>query len=231
MELRKWLQKTRQPIFEVTILILFSLWVGKAYLNFDPNTYIEGGEFTFTTISHMLWNLLPKCGPCIFWNGYVNGGSPSFIELHGALLHPLVILTTLLWGVINGSKVILLICFFMIGFGQWWLAKELKLGFWGRMWPSMMAIVGGQISGRLESGNVVIVLSIASASLLLPMFLRFKKEPNARNVVLFAILMALTWLSGQGYIQFMVIVAYFPVFLWYLIEKQKPKFSQWRRFF
>ena len=226
----KFLRKNWQTLLEISTLIFFALWVGREYLNFDPNSYIEGGEFVLTTISHYVWGLLSQCGTCVYWNGYVNGGAPAFIELHGAVLHPLVIITTLLWGVVNGSKVVILISLVTVGLSQWWLAKEINLGFVPRVWAGMMAIAGGHVFGRLQAGNVVLVLSIVSASLILPMILRFKKETSAKNTALLAIVLALTWLSGQGYIQLIVIMAVFPAVLWYLAKNTKPSFSKWKPF-
>lgn len=217
------------PILEICIIFLAALWIGRKYLNFDPNTVVEGGEYFLTTLSHHVWLLLKECGPCIFWNGQINGGYPAFTELLGAPLHPLVIFTTSLLGVINGSKVVVLLSILMIGLGQWWLAREMDLGMAARLWVSILAMVGGHVAGRLQSGDVPLILSIASASLILPMFIRLKKDPSLRNTVLVSIILALTWLSGQGYIQIIVILAYLPPIFIYLLQTGKTKFSLWKK--
>jgi hypothetical protein len=46
-------------------------------------------------------------------------GVPAFVELHGAPLHPLVILTTLLWGAVNGAKLTVLACLALAGLAEW----------------------------------------------------------------------------------------------------------------
>ena len=61
------------------------------------------------------------------WNGSIQGGSPAFADIHGSMLHPLVILTTLLAGVPNGAKLALAGALLMAGLGQWWLGLELGL--------------------------------------------------------------------------------------------------------
>ena len=223
--------KRWQPGLEIGIICLAALWIGRKYLNFDPNTVVEGGEYFLTTLSHHIWSLLKECGPCIFWNGQVNGGYPAFTELLGAPLHPLVIITTLLLGVINGSKVVVLVSIFLVGLGQWWLAREMNLGMAARLWVSILAMVGGHVFGKLQAGDVPLVLSIASASLILPMFVRFKKDPSWRNTVLVSIILAFTWLSGQGYIQIIVILAYLPVIFIFLLQTGKTKFSLWKKAF
>lgn len=218
-------------IIEIGIILLVALWVGKNYLDFDQKEYVEGGEFTFTTFSHYAWNLLDKCGPCVFWNGYKNGGAPSFVEIHGAFLHPLVIWSSLQFGVINGSKIVILASLFLIGLSTWWLAKELGLGLLIRMWASIMMIVGGEIFGRLQTGNVPLVLSIASAGFVLPSIIRLSKAPTKRNIVLVAISLALLVLSGQGYAQILIVLAYFPVILWYIAKPTNNRYVNWKYLF
>jgi hypothetical protein len=219
------IRKSWQAALEMIIICLAALWIGRKYLNFDPNTVVEGGEYFLTSLSHYIWLLLQKCGSCIFWNGQVNGGYPAFTELLGAPLHPFVIVSTLLLGVTNGSKVVILVCIGLIGFGQWWLAREMNLGLIARIWVSIMAMVGGHVFGRLQSGDVPLILSIASASLVLPIFIRLKKDPSWRNVVMAAVILALTWLSGQGYMQIIVILAYLSVVFLYLVRVEKPRYT------
>jgi hypothetical protein len=75
----------------------------------------------------------------------------------------------------------------------------------------------------LESGNIVLALSVASASLLFPMVIRLGKKPTNRRIAILAGLMALTWLSGEGYIQLGVLLAWVPAFIWLLFEAGKKK--------
>ena len=208
---------------ELLPLILLSFIMAAPYLNFAQNIYPNGYEYDVITVTHYVWNLLPKCGTCVFWNGLVNGGAPAFAELLGAVLHPLVILTTLFTGVINGTKIIILVSLIMSGFAMWWFAKELGVRRLSRIWISLFGVVGGYLIGRLESGNILFMLSIASASLVFPMVLRLNKQPTNRNIALLAVILALTWLSGEGYIQIGIVLAWFPAFLWLLYETGKKK--------
>src|SRR3712207_7544063 len=45
--------------------------------------------------------------PCATWHGGLRGGYPLFADPHGSMLHPLVMVTTLGWGVLNGAKLAL----------------------------------------------------------------------------------------------------------------------------
>jgi hypothetical protein len=215
---------------ELLPLIILTFIMAAPYLDFRQNYYPNGYEYYAVTVTHYVWNLLPKCGTCVFWNGLLNGGMPAFAELLGAVLHPLVIITTLIWGVINGSKIIIIASLLMSGFSMWWFAKELEVGRLSRIWISLFGVVGGHLIGRLESGNILFTLSIASASLLFPMVLRLNKHPTNRRIALLAVLMALTWLSGEGYIQLVVVLGWFPAFLWLLYESGKKKQEKWIAF-
>ena len=215
---------------ELIPLLILAFFMAAPYLDFRQDYHPNGYEYYVMTVTHYVWNLLPKCGTCVFWNGLLNGGMPAFADLLGAVLHPLVILTTLIWGVINGSKVIIIVTMIMSGISMWWFAKELEVRRLSRIWISLFGVVGGYLIGRLESGNIVLALSVASASLLFPMVLRLAKQPTYRRIAALAVLMALTWLSGEGYIQLGVVLAWFPAFLWLLYETGKKKQEKWIAF-
>ena len=139
---------------ELLPLIVLTFFMAAPYLNFQPDYFPNGYEYYTVTVTHYVWNLFPKCGTCVFWNGLLNGGMPAFAEILGAVLHPLVIFTTLIWGVINGSKIIIIVSMLMSGISMWWFAKELEVRRLSRIWISLFGVVGGYLIGRLESGNI-----------------------------------------------------------------------------
>jgi hypothetical protein len=110
-------------------------------------------------------------------------------------------ITTLIWGVVNGSKVLVIASLGFAGLAQWWLAKELKLGWVARMWSAFMVIVGGHLATKMELGLVSMVLSTAMVSLIFPalLYVRRKREKGAILVMAFVIASAI--FSGQGYMQ------------------------------
>ena len=194
-------------LFEIGLILIWALWVGRGYLNFSENTFALGGETAMVTESHYTWTMFERCGLCMLWNGQVDGGNPAFVETHGAVLHPLVILTTLIWGVINGTKVLLIACLAMAGLAQWSLAKVMKLGLIPRLWSAGMAVIGGHLAGKMDNGGVMIVLSIASASLIFAPAVEIALHGRRRSIVWMGIALALTWLSGQGYVQIALLLA------------------------
>jgi len=206
-------------IAELVLLLAWALFVGRKFLDMNVNMIPWGAEFPMETQSHYVWMLLSRCGTCVFWNGFANGGSPAFVDVNGSILHPLTVLTTLIWGVVNGSKVTMVACLFLAGLAQWWLAKTLRLGVTARMWSSFMVVVGGHLAGRLQNGMLVLVVSLVFSSLLIPAILNLTTKPSRRSALLLGVLFALVLFSGQGYIQVGTLLGVLPAALVYWIDK------------
>ncbi len=198
---------------EVLLIALWVLWVGRYQINLDTTQVPIGREYPLQIQSNFVWQLLPECGSCMLWNGTMNGGAPSFVEVQGAVLHPAVILTTLLFGAVNGSKILLLFALFIAGLAIWWLARILELGIVPRMWAAALAVVGGNLAGKMDNGNIIILFSIASAYLILSPLLELVLKRRRRAIIWLGITLALAWLSGQGYLQIAILIGILPPYI------------------
>ncbi|RIK17369.1 MAG: hypothetical protein DCC52_16905 [Chloroflexi bacterium] len=54
---------------------------------------------------------------------------------------------------------------------QWWLARVLGLGWLARMWSALLAVVAGNIAGRMQMGWFGVALATASVALIFPPFI------------------------------------------------------------
>jgi hypothetical protein len=70
-------------------------------------------------------------------------------------------------GPLSGAKLTLIASLIMAGCAQWWLARVMGFGRIARVWSGLLAIVGGQLAGRMELGVSGVVLSTAACSLVL----------------------------------------------------------------
>lgn len=215
---------------ELALVVVFAILVGRQYLVFDLDVWPVGGDFSLTVQPYFNWNLLTKCGICVLWNGSLNGGTPAFVELHSAVLHPVVIVTTLIWGAINGAKVTLIVSLVLAGIAQWWLARVMNLGLVPRLWAAGLAVTGGYLAGRMEIGLIGVVLSTATASLVIAPGLALAKTGERRAMILFALALALTFLSGQGYTQIGVLLGILPAYLVLLVDKNLRVNPNWKKF-
>jgi hypothetical protein len=186
---------------ELAVIIVWTLLITIHYLDLDPMVVPTGGEYLSAIQSHNLWLRATECGWCALWNGNMRGGAPAFVDVYGGMLHPLVILATLGWGVLNGTKLALVGAFLMGGLAQWWLAYTLGLGRVARVWSATMAVAAGHLSGRMEIGVFSIVLSTAACSLVLPPLLILNRTRSRRAAVLLGVTLGLAAVAGQGYMQ------------------------------
>jgi hypothetical protein len=213
-------------IAELILIGLWAAWVGREYLDFDPTMWPTGRELGLVIRTHYIWTLLPRCGDCVLWNGFFNGGGPAFAELQGAVLHPLVIVTTLLWGVVNGTKVLLVASLMMAGWAQLWLARVIRLSTVSRLWTAAMVVVGGHLAARMEHGVVGLALSTAACSLVIPPALDLAMTGRRRSAVLTAVTLALALLSGQSYLQLGLFMGVFPALAVVFLIHKTPR-RQW----
>ena len=186
---------------ELLCLLVWTLIIARPYLNLDPTLMPNGREYGSAIQTHHFWVQLRECGACALWNGSVRGGNPALVDPYGSLLHPLVAVTTLGWGVLNGSKLALAGALLMAGLAQWWLAHELGVGWVARMWTAAMAVAAGNLAGRMEIGVFGVVLSTAASSLVFPALLRVNRIATRRSAVILGVMLALVLMAGQGYMQ------------------------------
>ncbi len=213
--------------FELVLIALWGVWVTRGYLPLDPHQVPLGRESLSAIQTHHLWTNFIQCGWCALWNGSARGGVPAFVDPHGSMLHPIVTLTTLLWGVVDGAKVALILSFILAGVAQWWLAKELGLGRLPRVWSGLMAIVGGHLAYRMELGAFGVVLATAMCSFFFPAALRVHRVGNRRSVVLLGVCLASAILAGQGYMQIGLLAAV-PSLLALLITSDRKLAKEWK---
>ena len=215
---------------EVALILLWAMWIGRVYLNFDPNVWPFGREFGMALHAQLPWSLLTECGDCVLWNGFVNGGYPASVSLHGTFLHPLTIASTLLFGAVNGAKIIILFSLAIAGCAQWWIAKTLGLGRVARVWSAFLAAAGGHLAVKMELGLFPLVFSLASASLVIAVGLQLALTHERRTAVWLGVTTALAVLSGQGYVQLGLLLGPLLSLLVFLIGKKESLISLRKEF-
>lgn len=201
--------------FELPLITLWALWVGRVYLNFDRNMVpgLGNDDFLLSIYPYFPFVRVLQCGDCFFWNGLLNGGSPTFGDSIGALLHPVMAAIMLLFGVTNGIKMAMLASLIMGGWSLWWIAKVLDLKPVTRLWVSALAVVGGHMAGPLYSGDVGIVFSTAATSLTIAPALALGLYGRRRDAIMFGLMLAQAILAGQGYLQLALFSCVIPAML------------------
>jgi hypothetical protein len=216
-------------VIELAVIALFAVWVGRGFLGLNPKVVPYGREFGMVVQSHNFWNVVRDCGWCALWNGSADGGYPAQVEIFGGPFHPLVAITTLLWGVFNGTKIALLISLWVAGFAQWWIARELRVGWLARIWTALLAVAGGHLGGKMEGGLFTILMSTAFASLVIPAVLMVWRRQDRRSSVILTIVLSSAIFSGQGYMQ-VGILATIPALLVLLLDRKLRPQPVWKKY-
>ena len=207
-------------LLEVASLAIGAILFCAKIFNFDPLTVLSGGEYILLIETHFIWQLLPECGTCVFWNGFMNGGMPAFAEIHNAPLHPFVAIPAIFWGAVDGSKITFVLSLFTAGYAQWRLSKSMGLKTIPRLWAGFMVMFGGQLCGKMEYGNVGLVLSTACSFLVASELYNFAfREYPRKNLIKLAIFLSLCLLSGQGYFQLVIFVIIIPLTVLFAYRK------------
>lgn len=216
-------------LVEIGLILAWAVWVGRAYLDFNRFNWPVGREFGSQVLSHHLWMQWLRCGLCALWNGNINGGAPALADVFGSTLHPGIIITTLLWGVVNGAKVSLIVALWMAGSAQWWIAHILRLGRAARLWSAALVMVGGHIIGRLELGAFDLAFSTAACSLALAAALHLGVTGHRRAAILLALTGAMAIVSGQGYLQ-LALLSWAPALLFFVLDSKLRLRPVWREY-
>lgn len=225
-----WAEVVSDPVLEVGLIVLWAIWVGRAYLDLDPTVWPIGGDFPLSIHAYYVWTLLTKCGTCFLWNGFMNGGVPAIVDLVGAVLHPIPSAASILWGAINGAKITIIASLAMAGIAQWWIARVLQLGPLPRLWGAGMAVAGGHLAGPMAGGLVGMPLSIAAVSLVIAPGLKLALTGRRRTAIWLGITLALAFMAGQGYSQIGLIFAVLPAFVIFLFDEKLRIRPLWREF-
>src|SRR5260221_4893089 len=90
---------------EVGVIVVWAMVLAAPYLDTSTTLWPAGTGLGTKLLGHHFWIALQQCGVCALWNGTHNGGRPAMADLFGSQFHPLIMITTLIWGVIGGAKI------------------------------------------------------------------------------------------------------------------------------
>lgn len=228
-KIRSWWIKHWVSVVELLVIVMWAFFVGRNLLEFGELKHIDGREFSMSVSTHHFWNDLKACGTCAFWNGAQLGGYPALTNTYAGVFHPLTAITTWIWGVVDGAKIIVLVSLAVAGIAQWWISKELEFGFVARMWSSLLVVTAGHLFGRLAIGLVSMVLSTAFCSLILAGFVHLYHRRTWKASVLLAMLILSGILSGQAYIQVGLLMTS-PALLILLLNKNGQLDKIWKKY-
>ncbi len=177
------------------------------FLNLDPTQIPGGRELPSTIHYYHFWDWIRSCGWCAFWAPF-GGGFPILGDPMPGLLHPLVALPVLLWGVTNGIKVAIFLAFLSAGLALWWQGWLWRVRPVVRVWGAWMVMASGMISARLELGDLHTVFSLGALAWMFPAWWYAWQKAGRFAALPFAWALGLGILAARGYHLFGALVTW-----------------------
>ncbi len=176
-----------------------------------------GGEYARSIAQFFVWDRMMECGTCALWAQNM-GGFPVFNDYFSSFMHPFSFIFSVIFGGFRGATFTLAASFLLMGLATWWLMILIGQSRVVQIWAPIVAMYGGQMTGRLETGSIGLPLSLASAMLVIAATVAFVQHVNMRNTVLLGISMASMLLAGQLYMQLGTLLS-LPVLLSYIQQE------------
>jgi len=204
---------------------LLAVWYHFVSPFIGTNQIQAGTEFMVHIITLQNWSNALTCGLCMMWGNMVDG-MPVFADPYGSFQHPLVMLTTLLYGPLRAANITLAMAIFVMGFSGYLFCHTFQLHRVVRMWITVTLIYGGLIAGRLQVGSLGLPLSLSFAMLCFVYLLVCSQTPTRKNSLIFGILLSMLLVAGQLYMQVAFMFILIPFFGYLYIQKKSLISSQ-----
>jgi hypothetical protein len=154
------------------------------------------------------------------------GGMPVFADPYGSFQHPLVMITTLLFGPLAAANITLAGAIFILGFSGYLFCTTFQLHRIVRIWITVTMIYGGLIAGRIAVGSIGLPLSLSFATLSFVYFLTWAHNPSRKNGILLSIIVSMLLVAGQGYMQIAFMVTLIPISMYLYALKKANAMAQ-----
>ncbi|MFN5058424.1 MAG: hypothetical protein ACK5GU_00735 [Chloroflexota bacterium] len=197
-------------VITIAWYLLVSPYLHLQYLSTDVGSYVShipiGLEFTRSIAQFYVWERVWECGTCALWSPNM-GGFPVLNDYFSSFMHPFSAVFSSLFGGTRGAIYTLAFSFLLIGIATWWLLVSLEQSPLVQIWASVVAMYGGHMTGRLETGTIGLPLSLASVMLVFAATVAFVGFPSVRRAVMLGVSGGALLLAGQLYMQLGTVIA------------------------
>ena len=170
---------------------------------FPLDTTLVGGPSDFESNSALAWlvaRALGHHGELPLWNPHAYTGLPFIGTPYVGIFNPFVVVPLLIWGPVDGPKMVAVSAVTLAGLGQYWLSRVLGQGRVVSLVAGILGLSAGALVARMSSGmsfeqgmqHAWMAASLASFVLAL-------RRPAPGPVAVAAVCYALMFHSGNLY--------------------------------
>lgn len=201
----------------VGVIILFA----RPVLNFDESHIPSGDPDWEGAISFMQLDRQSILDHAEYplWDPYFRTGVPYAAEPRTHLLNPISTVPSLIWGVLNGSKVAIALSMVAAGLAMYYLAAVLGLSRPWRVWCGLLMAMSGALAGRVFVGHFTFITGLPYVPLVFALGLQALRRSGVAYPMLAGLTSALLFLSGQYYYTIYAIPGLFLTFVFILTRE------------
>jgi hypothetical protein len=187
---------------EILIIAILTMIYSYPLLISHPGLGLPGREYQAHVGSAVLFNQW-LAGEIDFplWNPVIGTGRSLIADPFLFFFNPFISLPMALFGIINGSKVAVLLNFFMAGLGMWFVARELKFGRLTRLWCSLLYMMSGAIPAHLSAGHIQLAFALGWLPWSIAGLLWVINRSSPLVILLASLAQALFFFTGNLYYQ------------------------------
>jgi hypothetical protein len=187
---------------EILIIAILTMLYSYPLLISHSGLGLPGSEYQAHVGSAVLFNKwLAGESDFPLWNPVIGTGRSLIADPFLFSFNPFLSLPMALFGVINGSKVVVLLNFFMAGLGMWFVARELKFGRLTRLWCSLLYMMSGAIPAHLSAGHIQLAFALGWLPWAMAGMLWVINRSSLVTILFASLAQALFFFTGNLYYQ------------------------------
>ena len=213
------LQATMGAWIEILIIAFAVLFYAYPLLIFNPGLGLSGNEYQAHVGSGFLFNdWLAGKMDFPLWNPIVGTGRSLIADPFLFFFNPFLSLPMAIFGVVNGSKVAVILNFFVAGLGMWFVGRELKFNRITRLWCSLLYMMSGAIPAHLWTGHLQLAFALGWLPWSFAGILWAIKRSSIVSLLFASLAQALFFFSGNLYYQVYALFCYLLIGISFVVD-------------
>lgn len=193
------------PRFQIVALALLALLYSLPVLLRPGDVLPLGGDFDTNAAPYPFVRESVLAGRLPLWNPYYTTGQPYLADPIAHFLYPVALVPVVAFGVIPGLKMAIVLSLFLIGVGQWTLARVAGVSPPLRLWCAALVMLSGNLASKITEGQLAFILAYPWIPFSLAFTLMALRSKRVLWIALAALSIAAPVFAGNYY------------FLWYAL--------------